>query len=112
MRLLPLSLSIASVVVMSLVQGCAAAPELKAVNLRLLGAGKCQLLDETFPCEDMVDALNKANVAKSATIQLQAVSGVNTVADALNLSKLSNSLTAAGFTGVSKTVVAVSSNDP
>ncbi len=111
MRLSPLSLPIAIAVVSSLVQGCATAPEAAAVNLRALGGGKCQVLDKTFPCDEVVGALKEAGVAKTAKIQVQLLPGFTVGEAAKLLNMLTNTLTAAGFTGVSKTAVAISPND-
>jgi hypothetical protein len=111
MRLSSLSLLFAIAVVLSLVQGCATAPKAAAVNLRVLGGGKCQVLDKTFPCDDVVGALKEAGVAKAATIQVQLLPGFTVGEAARLLNTLTNKLTAAGFTGVSKTAVAISPND-
>ena len=111
MRLSSFSLAIAIAVVLLLVQGCATAPKASAVNLRALGGGMCQVLDKTFACEDVVGALTEAGVAKTATIQVQLLPGFTVGEAARLLNTLTNALAAAGFTGVSKTAVAISQND-
>jgi hypothetical protein len=111
MRLSPLSLPIAIAVVSLLVQSCATAPESAAVNLRALGGGKCQVLDKSFPCDEVVDALTEAGVAKTAKIQVQLLPGFTVGEAAKLLNTLTNALRAAGFNGVSKTAVAIPSND-
>jgi len=111
MRLSPFSLLIAIAVVLSLVQGCETAPEAAAVNLRALGGGKCQVLDKTFPCDDVVSVFQEAGIAKTAKIQVQLLPGFTVGEAARILDTLTNTLTAAGFSGVSKTAIAISPND-
>ena len=102
---------IAIAVVPLVLQGCATAPEPAAVNLRALGGGKCQVLDKTFPCNEAAGALIEAGVAKTAKIQVQLLPGFTVGEAAKLLSTLTNTLTAAGFTGVSKTAVAIPPSD-
>jgi len=120
MRLLSLSVPFAIAVVVSLVQGCATAPApapapapaAAPVNLRALGGGKCQVLDKTFPCDDVAGALKELGVAKTATIQVQLLPGFTVGEAARLLNSLTSTLNAAGFTGVSKSAAAISPSDP
>jgi hypothetical protein len=106
----PLLISIA--VALSLVQGCTTDPKGAAVDLRVLGGGRCQALGKTFPCDDVVAALKEAGVEKSAKIHVQVVTGFTVREVVMLLNTLTGTLAAAGYTGVSKTAVAVSPSDP
>lgn len=72
---------------LSLVQGCATEPK---------------------AAPDVVGALEEAGVAKAAAIQVQFLPGFTIREVVTLLNSLTSTLTAAGFTGVSKTAVGVS----
>jgi hypothetical protein len=104
--------SIASAAALWLVQGCATAPRITALDLRAIGDGKCLALDKAFACDDVVHALTDAGVPRTAAIQIQFLPGPNVGEAARLLHKLRETLAAAGYTGVSKSAVVVAPDVP
>jgi hypothetical protein len=99
MRLSQMSLLVPTVAAWALAQGCATSPKVAALNLRVASGGRCQALNKSFSCNDVVGVLTEAGISKGAAIQVQFVPGA-TVREVITVI---NTLNSAGFTEVSKT---------